>query len=301
MNKINHLDQVCYAKRVVLTEGAEEGVKAIFCYNGKLNFVLLESNGLDIYSLEHKGTNISCITKNGLFQGGNDFLQRFPAGMLYTCGFDNIGAGRNRPLHGLYHTLKAQIITCIANEEGIKVEGIIRQSQLFGLNLVMKRTIIAKLNAEEIEIHDELTNEAYKDEEYSILYHINVGYPMLDKDAEIVADIKSSYARTDFAKTGMDRMFNMDDATDNLEERCFFHDVKVPEVSLVNKKLGKKFTVTYSNKTLPSFVEWKSMASGDYALGLEPCSTTLDEDFKYAVIKGQETIKFDVKLSVKDI
>ena len=72
-----------------------------------------------------------------------------------------------------------------------------------------------------------------------------------------------------------------------------------PEIALVNEKIGKKFTVSYSGDTLTHFVEWKSMASGDYALGLEPCTTDLDDRFEYSVIKPNENIKFNVVISVK--
>jgi hypothetical protein len=73
------------------------------------------------------------------------------------------------------------------------------------------------------------------------------------------------------------------------------------EISLVNERIGKKFTVTYSNDTLPSFVEWKSMASGDYALGLEPATTELDDRFTYKIIKPNEKIRFNVNISVTRI
>ena len=43
------------------------------------------------------------------------------------------------------------------------------------------------------------------------------------------------------------------------------------------------------------------MASGDYALGLEPCTTELDDGFTYKVIKPQESIVFQLKLTVSKI
>ena len=52
-----------------------------------------------------------------------------------------------------------------------------------------------------------------------------------------------------------------------------------PEVSLVNPRLGRKLTLSWSGETLPKFVEWKSRASGDFAIGLEPATCWLDEHF----------------------
>ena len=72
-----------------------------------------------------------------------------------------------------------------------------------------------------------------------------------------------------------------------------------PEISLVNEKIGKKFTVSYSGDTLPCFLEWKSMASGDYALGFEPSTTKLDDKFEYKTLAPNESVDFFVRLTVK--
>ena len=90
----------------------------------------------------------------------------------------------------------------------------------------------------------------------------------------------------------------MNAPTPKQEETCYFLSLKKPEITLVNEKIGKKFTVFYSNDTLPHFVEWKSMASGDYALGLEPCTTELDNRFAYKTIEVGEEIKFFVKILI---
>ena len=72
-----------------------------------------------------------------------------------------------------------------------------------------------------------------------------------------------------------------------------------PKISLVNEKIGKKFTVSYSGDTLPDFVEWKSMASGDYVLGLEPCTTELDDRFAYRTIQKGAQVQFCVNISIE--
>ena len=71
-------------------------------------------------------------------------------------------------------------------------------------------------------------------------------------------------------------------------------------MSLVNEKIGRTFTVSYSGDTLPNFLEWKNMTSGDYALGLEPCTTKLDDLFDYSTIKAGETIAFSVNLTINE-
>ena len=43
------------------------------------------------------------------------------------------------------------------------------------------------------------------------------------------------------------------------------------------------------------------MGSGDYALGLEPCTTFLDDKFEYKKIGVNERINFSLTLSVRNI
>lgn len=70
---------------------------------------------------------------------------------------------------------------------------------------------------------------------------------------------------------------------------------------MVNEKLKKQFTLEYSNESLPHFVEWKSMCSSDYALGLEPSTTKLDRKFEYKKIKPDENIEFNLNITVDNI
>ena len=84
--KIGNAEQVCVAQRVQVTDGRGNGARQIYVANGKLNFVLSESNALDIFRLWHEGTNVGFVSKNGLYTAPTDFLHNSPCGMLYTCG-----------------------------------------------------------------------------------------------------------------------------------------------------------------------------------------------------------------------
>ena len=85
-----------------------------------------------------------------------------------------------------------------------------------------------------------------KEEEYCLLYHINVGYPMLDDGVKVIADVESYTPRTAWAKQNEATMYATNDAVPNQEEACYFLKLSKPEIALVNEKIGKKFTVSYS-------------------------------------------------------
>ena len=296
--RISNFQQVASIRRYTLTEGRGKGLDVLDCDNGKIRFLLNVSKACDIMQLYHEGQNMSFVSKNGFTKREIPFLRRFEGGMLYTCGLDSVGGREGYELHGTLHNIPAEIIRAECNENGITVEAIIRDTALFGKNLVLKRKIFTAIGGDSVTLEDTLVNEGYKTEEYCLLYHINVGYPMLDNGAKVVADVESYTPRTAWAKQNEATMYAMNDAVPNQEEACYFLKLSKPEIALVNEKIGKKFTVSYSGDTLTHFVEWKSMASGDYALGLEPCTTELDDRFAYKTIEVGEEIKFFVKILI---
>lgn len=296
--RISNFQQVASIRRYTLSEGREKGLDVLDCDNGKIRFLLNVSKACDIMQLYHEGQNMSFVSKNGFTKRETPFLRRFEGGMLYTCGLDSVGGRDGFELHGTLHNIPAEIIRAECNENGITVEAIIRDTALFGKNLVLKRKIFTAIGGDSITLEDTLCNIGYKEEEYCLLYHINVGYPMLDNGAKVIVDVESYTPRTAWAKQNEATMYAMNAPTPNQEETCYFLNLKKPEITLVNEKIGKKFTVSYSGDTLTHFVEWKSMASGDYALGLEPCTTELDDRFAYKTIEVGEEIKFFVKILI---
>ena len=297
--RISNFQQVASIRRYTLTDGREKGLDVLDCDNGKIRFLLNVSKACDIMQLYHEGQNMSFVSKNGFTKRETPFLNRFEGGMLYTCGLDSVGGREGYELHGTLHNIPAEIIRAECNENGITVEAIIRDTALFGKNLVLKRKIFTEISGDSITLEDTLINEGYKAEEYCLLYHINVGYPMLDDGVKVIADVESYTPRTAWAKQNETTMYAMNEAVPNQEETCYFLKLSKPEIALVNEKIGKKFTVSYSGDTLPHFVEWKSVASGDYALGLEPSTTELDERFTYLTVGSGEEVSFCLCISVK--
>ena len=299
--RISNFSQAASIRRYTLTEGAGKGLNIIDCDNGKLRFLINVSKACDIMQLYHQGQNISFVSKNGFCAKTEGFTKRFEGGMLYTCGLENVGSREGYPIHGTIHNAPAEIIRADCDENGITVESIVRDTELFGKNLVLKRSIFSQIGGDSITVDDTLINDGYKTEPYCILYHVNLGYPMLDEGAKIIADISKYIPSTEWARENESDMFVIQNPEPNREECCYYLKINKPEISLLNEKIGKKFTLNYSLNTLPCFVEWKSMASGDYALGLEPTTTELDETFYYKMIKSGEKIKFSLELKVENV
>lgn len=296
--KIGSKEQICSAQRVQITDGRGNGARQIYVANGKLNFVLSESNALDILRLWHEGANVGFVSKNGLYTAPADFLGSFPAGMLYTCGLDAIGGVEGHPVHGRLHSIPAEIRELSADENGVRVVAEIRDTSLFGQNLALTRTVATAAGSGEIRIDDRLENRAFRDEKYCLLYHVNVGYPIADAGARIVGDFAESKPRTPWAAHEMAKMLEVEPPSANMEETCYFHLTRDGRMSVENKALGKRFTV---ESDLRRFVQWKSRASGDFVIGLEPCTSWLDGELEYATLKPGETVSHSLVLRTEDI
>jgi hypothetical protein len=298
--KISNFQQIGSLRRYTLEGGKEKGIDVIDCDNGKLRFLLNVSKACDVMQLYHEGQNTSFISKNGFTLREPPFGNRFEGGMLYTCGLDNVGGMRDgNPVHGSLHNIPAEIVRAECNDEGIVVEAIIRDTALFGKNLVLRRRIYSAIGSDSLRLEDTLVNEGYRTENYCVLYHVNFGYPLLDEGARIVADVAKCDPRTDWARENVATVCEITEPLPEQKETCYFLTFNQPRISLINDKLGKSVTLSYSGDTLPHFVEWKSMACGTYALGFEPTTTELDDRFAYKTLDAGESVRFWIELDLK--
>lgn len=296
--RIGNHEQACSARRVEVLDGRGAGTRLVYVANGRLHFTLSESNALDILRLWHGGTNVGFVSKNGLVADTDDFARAFPAGMLYTCGLDAIGAVEGHPLHGRIHSVPADVREIAADADGVRIVAEIRDTALFGQNLVVTRTVETAAGSDEVRIEDRICNRAFRPEPYCLLYHVNVGWPIVDAGARIGGDFAESRPRTPWAAHEMAKMLEVEPPLDNAEETCYFHETRDGAMSVTNEALGKRFTVRSS---LRKFVEWKSRASGDYVIGLEPCTSWLDGELRREILAPGETAVHALALKTEDL
>ena len=72
----------------------------------------------------------------------------------------------------------------------------------------------------------------------------------------------------------------MDAPKDNEPEYVFIHDIRPDQDGMVcmlavNEPLGLGLKLEYHAGNLPKFMQWKSTASGDYVIGLEPANSSV--------------------------
>lgn len=289
-NYKNGANRAIDVKRFKYTEGKAAGMNAVEVKTiSGLQVLILPDKGLDIGSVTFEGVDISFLSKNGITSPAyadmqpDGFVKSFTGGMLTTCGLRSAGPscvdvnGEYFPIHGYYSLQQAEEVSVSRPDQySIIVSGIINETSLFGNNLSLKRQI--KINDKELSISvtDELVNNSASEEEIMIIYHYNFGFPFLQDGCEVkFQDNDKVTPRTAEAASGINEYKEICAPIDGYQEQVFFHEQEgdadgFASAEVRNTKLGIAAQIKYDTTVLPVLVQWKSMASGDYALGIEP-------------------------------
>ena len=262
---------------------------------GDLFFHSAADKALDITDLTYKGMNMTFLAKPGL-EGRNQYdtngqeAQRsIMGGLFFTCGLENICApctidGKDYPMHGRMRTTPAEHVCTDVLTDGdevrLVISGEMREAELFGENLVLRRKIESVLGENSITVTDEIENQAFRPEPLMLLYHCNMGYPFLDESCRLYVPSVKVAGREEFSEEHVDGWDRIDSPKDNEPEYVFIHEMKTDEnldtmVLVANHEQNIGLVIEFNQKNLPYFMEWKSMASGDYVLGLEPSNSSV--------------------------
>ena len=213
------------------------------------------------------------------------FNESFNAGFLTTCGFDEVGVpctddGEELPLHGTIANTPCENYYYTENDSEITVTAFVRDASLFGQKYLLERNYIISKEENTFTIKDSIKNIDSKTRPCMILYHMNMGYPLLSENALVVIPNNSVTGRNKHAKVDVENCLKMEKPQAGYEERCYYYDVKakdnVAKVGIYNPDIKKGLVIQYTKNTLDFFTEWKMMGTTEYVLGLEPSNCTPD-------------------------
>lgn len=303
LKHIGSVEQIGGIKDYTFNDGKAKGVRVIEVNTGVLRFSILPDRCMDIAQAFYKEHAVSWMSKTGITapsfyeKDGKGFLRGFYGGLVATCGLKNIGAPfGEQGLHGRIGNIPAQKVSVYADWEGdeyvMRISGEMRESVVFGENLVLKRTISTKLFSDEFVLEDAIINEGFSDEKIALNYHCNFGYPLVCEGARIInVPEKDSYISAPVPMS---------------EEECI--DVKysadVVTTGIENGDIGAY--ITYDTKTLPEFILWKMLRESDYIIGLEPRTAALggediEKQNKYVILKPFCEFKTNLKFKFRTL
>jgi hypothetical protein len=208
---VGDFSQVFLIKEYAQTGGKAQDVKAFDLQTGSgLEFTLLADRCLDISGLSFKGPNCSYISKIGVVapeyydENGVGFIPSFAARFLTTCGLRNVGSpcekdGETFSIHGRIANTPGEEV-CATTEwlnvvPVMTISGKMQETRLFGENLVLGRKITFRYGENKNSIRNSIENCVFKREPVMLLFHFNLGYPLLDEKAILVISTEKCFSR----------------------------------------------------------------------------------------------------------
>ncbi len=213
------LSQFGGVRLAALEDGAARGVRVLDFKTGSgLRFSVLVDRAMDISVLSHKGRAIGWQSPTGVRNPtlddheGEDGLgwTRSFSGFLCTCGLDHILGPEEVPAetynyprkskvrHGLHGRIGATPTKLTGYGEEwqddrcvLWAEGVVLQATVFGEVMHLHRRIEADLGGDDIRLTDRVINAGFTRTPHMMMYHINLGYPLIDNGARYVAPVRS--------------------------------------------------------------------------------------------------------------
>jgi len=301
MERVGDPAQFAWARPCTLTDGKAKGCSAVDFNTGSgLRFTALPDRGLDIGLADYCGKSLCWrsptgdVSPNFYQPEGVEWLYGFGGGLLVTCGMSYMGApcedeGEQLGLHGRVSNIPAQQVSVQAGWEGddyiIGVRGKVVESSVFGPNICLSRSIFAFAGEDRLFVHDEVTNVGHEKTPHMMLYHINLGFPVIDENSRFVAPSNKVLPHDKVAEKGIDSYANCAAPKAGIDEQVFFHDLfeigGKTMAAVINPDLNFGAYVAYRRTQLPELVQWKMMGKGTYVMGVEPSTN-------YTVGRAQE-------------
>jgi len=296
MNRyIGHDSQLFGIEEHRLVGGKGDGMRLYEMNNGKgLQLTVSPDRNGDITRLRYKGINMSYMSPCGYVAPayydsiGTNWLNSFTAGFLTTCGLNGVGTpckdeGEEIPLHGsiantpcdqayyLEETGKGEAASGGKGAVNLVVRTITKDETIFGRKFRLLREIWVSTGENCFTVTDTIVNTGSRTEPFEVLYHMNMGYPLLDEDSIITIPSSEVIPRDEHAADDIANWMHMEKPTETYQERCYYHrfDHSDTAVSIEQPKTGTKLSILFDSSELDGFVEWKMMGVRDYVLGLE--------------------------------
>lgn len=324
---IGNLDQLFKIRKVELLQGRGKGSELIEVDNGSgLHFEVNIDRGFDIPFLSFKGINIGFISPCGIvspyyFDDKNyGFLKNFTVGFLTTCGLKNIGTpcefeGKSYGLHGNFsNTPSSNSFYEIRKDkygDFVFLTAVIKEANIFDDKLSLNRSIKCYYKTNKLIIDDIVTNNGFQKAIHNILYHFNIGYPVLSPESKVFISSNEIIPRDSHAEEFIYKWQEIEFPKDNFQEVCYYHNLIKNEdneatVGIFNPSLNIGVAITIDCSTLDNFIEWKLMKKGDYVLGLEPANNKIEgvkdnfDNGRLKYIEPGENVKYHLEVSIVD-
>lgn len=319
--EINHISGI---RKFKLLEGKSKDCEIIEVRTGSgLVFEINSTRGLDIGRCSYKNIPISYQGYNkevhpSYYETFSDgWLRSFNGGLLVTCGLKSIGKdeidGKEiLPLHGRISNTPSDRVNIEEYWENdklfLKVFGKVRESKALNYNLELSRSISIEAGTNKIVINDTIENMGFDDEEFMLLYHFNIGHPILDEFAKLISNSKYVIPRDEDAKKQKEKYYEYCKPTPKYKDIVYYHKLIDKEglctVAIINEKINMGVALYFNKEELDCFTQWKFNNRGNYVAGIEPGNAYVNgrsverKEGRLKSIKGREKKEYKVEVEI---
>lgn len=337
MRRVGHISQIGGVQVVSAENGVARGVRYVEFRTGTgFSFRVAVERGLDVGACEYQGRSLAWIPATMMpgpwyFEAQDQFgwLRTALGGLNNTCGLVHIGnpetadvsryhfPARSTETYGVHDRaalIPGELTVCRERWEGdecyLEAEGRMVQAQAYGENLVLTRRYTAKLGESRFFMRDEVVNAGWLPAEHMLLYHINIGFPVVDEGSELIAPVlrpptvPDGLPQSDAGEYARFIAPQKDWQLQGFElEMGAEADGNVP-VAIVNRE-GFGIYVVYNQQQFPQYLEWRMMGEGQYAVGIEPCTNTFGREIarergQLITLEAGDTRVYDLEFGVLD-
>ncbi len=276
-------------------DGRDRSVRALELRNGSgLSATLVTDRALDALELNYRGIPLTWLGPGGLVSPRScvptveEFECNFFGGLVTTCGLTAFGppgcdAWGTWSQHGRVNWLPADLLdTSVSWDDAqpqIRVSGMIREARMFGENLRLERTWTMPIGSNELALTDRVTNDGGRTEPHMILYHCNVGYPLLDRDTFWTVSQTDVTPRDDEAAKAI-AVWNRGGLPEpDFREQVFIHRPLAEHSGWAHATAtnpgvlgGLSLRIAYRPTQLPALFTWRMLGYGTYVMAAEPAN-----------------------------
>jgi len=298
MRRVGRQEQLAGVRLVTLGDGVERGVRVLEFRTGTgFAFDVLVDRSLDVGRCELNGRSLTWLSSTGVVGPwyseplGLGWFRSWGGGMLVTCGLDHTLLGGTddasqfhqliRPteeygLHGRIGFMPARLTGYGERWDGdecvLWAEGVVRQTAVFGEAMELHRRIDARVGESRFVVHDEVVNVGFDPTTHMYLYHVNVGWPVVDAGSEYLIPAPDGVPVAEYPTRDYRRLTG---PNAGFPEECYEHAaIAEPEgtvpVAVVNRGLGLGAYQVYRRDQFPFHTMWRMLGEGTYGVAMEP-------------------------------
>jgi Domain of unknown function (DUF4432) len=293
LQRVGDISQLGGARLVTLSEGPESGVQVAEVRTGSgLAFNVLPGRGMDIGFAEFRGIPLCWRSSTGEVAApkyeaeGDGWLLGFSGGLMVTCGLTTAGwpstdHGQALPLHGRASYLQARNVHVDGDwsddDYVMWVQGRTRETTALGEDVRLTRRVSVRLGDSRLFIDDTLENLGHVKAPLMLAYHINIGFPLLDEDSELISSSVEMEPITDDREAALANYARYGPPQHDWQPTVLVHRVRAnadgwARTAFVNRRLGPGLYIKQHPEELPFLWQWKQLGHGAYVAGVEPAN-----------------------------